>query len=59
MIDTHTHLYAEEFEQDRREVIEKALQQGVQQFLLPAIDSETHEKKCFCLKKNILIGLLQ
>lgn len=44
MIDTHTHLYSTEFDQDRKEVIQKALDNGVQQFFLPAIDSETHEK---------------
>lgn len=44
MIDTHTHLYAEEFDQDRKEIIEKALNNGVKQFFLPGIDSETHTK---------------
>lgn len=44
MIDTHTHLYAEEFDQDRKETIEKALNNGVTHFFLPAIDSKTHKK---------------
>lgn len=44
MIDTHTHLYSEEFNEDRNLVIEKALEKGVTHFFLPAIDSETHEK---------------
>lgn len=44
MIDTHTHLYSSEFDQDRKEVIQKALDNGVQQFFLPAISSETHEE---------------
>lgn len=43
MIDTHTHLYSAEFDQDRREVINRALQLGIKKFYLPAIDSETHE----------------
>lgn len=43
MIDTHTHLYAEEFDQDRKEMIKRALEKGVQKFFLPAINSETHE----------------
>lgn len=38
-IDTHTHLYSEEFASDRREMIERAVQQGVEKFYLPAIDS--------------------
>ncbi len=37
--DTHTHLYLEEFDQDRREVIEKATGAGVRYMMLPNIDS--------------------
>ncbi len=44
MIDTHTHLYAEEFDIDRNDVIERAFLAGVNHFYLPAIDSETHGK---------------
>jgi TatD DNase family protein len=44
MIDTHTHLYSEEFDEDRQEMIERAIQKGVSKFYLPAINSETHEK---------------
>lgn len=44
MIDTHTHLYAEEFDNDRTEVIERAKAIGVTHFFLPAINSEYHEK---------------
>lgn len=44
MIDTHTHLYADAFDEDRAEAIKRALDNGVQQFFLPAIDSETHQK---------------
>lgn len=39
IIDTHTHLYAEAFDQDRAEMIERALALGVSHFFLPAIDS--------------------
>lgn len=42
MIDTHTHLYAEEFDQDRAETIQRAMEKGVEKFFLPAIDSQTH-----------------
>lgn len=38
MIDTHTHLYAEQFDTDRDGVIAAAMQQGVCQFILPNID---------------------
>lgn len=44
MIDTHTHLYAEEFEEDRKEAIQRAVDKGIIKFYLPAIDSESHEK---------------
>lgn len=44
MIDTHTHLYSTDFDADRPEVIKRALDNGVQKFFLPAIDSETHER---------------
>ena len=43
MIDTHTHLYSTEFDEDRVEMIQRALNKGVERFYLPAIDSETHE----------------
>ena len=39
LIDTHCHLYAQEFNDDRDAMIERAIQQGVEQFYLPAIDS--------------------
>ena len=38
MIDTHLHLYAEEFNTDRSTVIQKANDVGVTKFLLPNID---------------------
>lgn len=39
LIDTHTHLYSEEFESDRTQMIERALAVGVEHFFVPAIDS--------------------
>jgi len=39
LIDTHCHLYAQEFNDDRDAMIERAIQQGVEKFYLPAIDS--------------------
>jgi TatD DNase family protein len=38
-IDTHAHLYLPDFDNDRDQVIEAALKQGVQKILLPNIDS--------------------
>lgn len=39
LIDSHTHLYLEEFDADRDAVIQRAQALGVQKFLLPAIDA--------------------
>ncbi len=40
-VDTHTHLYDEQFETDLEQVISRALQAGVQQMYLPNCDSTT------------------
>lgn len=37
--DTHTHLYSEAFEEDRAEMMQRAFDQGVKRFFVPAIDS--------------------
>lgn len=39
--DTHTHLYSEAFNEDRTEVIQRAIDENVKRFFIPAIDSET------------------
>lgn len=39
LTDTHTHLYSEEFDQDRNDMIERAVNAGVSRFFIPAIDS--------------------
>ncbi len=39
LIDTHTHLYSEEFDQDRDTVVQNAIDKGIGKFVLPAIDS--------------------
>jgi TatD DNase family protein len=43
LIDTHAHLYANEFDNDRAVVIENALKNGVKKMLLPNIDLESIE----------------
>ncbi len=37
--DTHTHLYAEAFDEDREAVIENAIANDIKRFFIPAIDS--------------------
>nr|WP_321221602.1 TatD family hydrolase [uncultured Psychroserpens sp.] len=41
--DTHTHLYSEAFDEDRSQMIERALEQNVSRFFIPAIDSNYTE----------------
>jgi TatD DNase family protein len=43
LIDTHTHLYLEQFDKDRAEMLQRAKDEGVSQFLLPAIDKSTFD----------------
>lgn len=45
MIDTHCHLYDEQFDQDREETRLRALEAGVEMMLLPAIDSTTSQRQ--------------
>ena len=59
LIDTHTHIYLEQFDEDREEMIQRALDSGVEQFFLPNIDSssitrmmaleEAHPGRCFAM----------
>ncbi|WP_053976260.1 TatD family hydrolase [Mangrovimonas xylaniphaga] len=41
--DTHTHLYSEAFDEDRAEMMIRALETGVSRFFIPAIDSSYTE----------------
>ena len=40
-IDTHTHLFAEEFDLDRNEMIQRAKNAGISKLILPNIDAST------------------
>lgn len=42
--DTHTHLYSEEFDEDRTEMIQRAINVGVSRFFIPSIDSKYTQK---------------
>ena len=61
-IDTHTHLFAKEFENDINDVIQNAINTGVEKMLLPNIDSTTTKSMislCQKFPKNCypMIGL--
>lgn len=49
--DTHTHLYSEAFDEDRNEMINRAIELGVSRFFIPAIDSAFTESM-FQLEKD-------
>jgi TatD DNase family protein len=41
LIDTHAHLYLDEFDNDREAVIQNAMRSGVKHILCPNIDSDS------------------
>ena len=43
LIDTHSHLYDEKFDEDRDAAVDRAKKAGVSRLLLPAIDRESYE----------------
>lgn len=49
--DTHTHLYSSEFDEDRTEMIQRAINVGVSRFFIPAIDSE-YTQSMYDLEKD-------
>jgi TatD DNase family protein len=44
LTDTHTHLYSEEFDEDRVQMIQRAIDNGISRFFIPAIDSNCTPK---------------
>lgn len=49
--DTHTHLYSESFDEDRDEMIQRAIDAKVERFFIPAIDS-TYADRMYDLEKS-------
>jgi len=59
LIDTHTHLYSEQFSEDSAAMIERAFDAGIHQLFLPAVDSKstmamldleaTYPNNCFAM----------
>ena len=52
LIDTHAHIYSDEFQNDRPGAIERAKMAGVNKIIMPAIDSATHESMLGLEKEN-------
>ena len=44
LTDTHTHLYSSQYQDDRQEMIQRAIDAGVSRFFIPAIDSTYTQK---------------
>ncbi len=53
IIDTHTHLYLKEFKKDVDDVLKRAISNGIDKFIFPAIDS-SHMNEMKNLKKKRL-----
>lgn len=51
LIDTHTHLYTEAFDEDRDQVIKNAIAKGIERFYLPSIDSK-YTSRMYDLEKE-------
>lgn len=51
LTDTHTHLYSEEFDADRDDMIQRAVSAGVSRFFVPSIDS-SYTKAMYELEKQ-------
>lgn len=51
LTDTHTHLYSESFDDDRADMIQRAIDRGVRRFFVPAIDS-TYTQAMFAIEKS-------
>ncbi|WP_194851829.1 TatD family hydrolase [Nonlabens antarcticus] len=51
LTDTHTHLYSEQFDEDREVMIQRAVDAGIERFFIPAIDS-TYTAGMQELKRN-------
>src|SRR4030095_5361282 len=44
LIDTHCHIYSDEFDPDRTVMLARAQDEGITKMLMPAIDSSTHKQ---------------
>ena len=43
LTDTHTHLYSSQFDEDRAEVIQRAIDNNISRFFIPAIDASYYD----------------
>lgn len=59
MIDTHAHINTEKFDEDREEVLHRALDSGVEKIIIPAIEPKDYEKllKLVSENENLYCGI--
>ncbi len=50
IVDTHTHIFVSEFDQDRNEVVQRAKEAGIEKFVLPNIDTKSISALKQCVK---------
>lgn len=43
LVDTHAHLYVKQFDEDREDMLKRSIQNGIEKFYLPNIDSSSIE----------------
>ena len=51
MIDTHSHIYDEAYDEDFSQVLERAKDAGVGKMVMPGIDSSYHERMMACARR--------
>lgn len=61
-VDTHTHLYVEQFAEDQEKAVQRAIDLGVQDFYIPSIDSSYYPEMLALEQKfpenmHLMIGL--
>ena len=51
MIDTHSHIYDEAYDEDFSEVLQRAKDSGVEKMVMPGIDSKCHDRMMACARR--------
>ena len=52
MIDSHSHIYSEEFDTDREEIIKRSIESGVTRSVLANVDQDSFEQIVQCWTAN-------
>jgi len=52
LVDTHSHIYSNEFENDKNFMLENAANSGVNKILMPAVDISSHSQMLLLEKEN-------